>query len=345
MKILLLGSFDKGALENYYVKGLLCKTTFLDKFDITEAYYSKLNASLINKVINKTIPSFFFRSINTQLLQFIGNRQYDVILVFKGLTLFPQTIAELKKNTRLLCCYNPDHPFKFFSEGSGNNNILQSIQLYDIYFSYARRIAAELQTKYNVGSYAIPFGYDDSSFPDEGNRAKQFDDKWLFIGAFDRERALFLEKLDENDIDIYGDSKWRSRNRNNVIGKKYYKGQPLYNADYKKAIQYSNGVFNLLRRQNIEEQSHNMRTFEVPGYGGVLIANRTEEQVSFFEDIKEAIYFESMDELKDKLSYLRKHPRKIEEIKSAALERSKRSNYSYIDRSNEIYRIIENHLS
>lgn len=342
MKVLLLGSFDIGALENYYVKGLLSKTSYLDKFDIAEGYYSKLNDALINKVISKAIPSFFFRSINTQLLQFVNKRQYDVILVFKGLTLFPQTINELKKNTRLLCCYNPDHPFKFFSEGSGNRNILDSISLYDIYISYSRRIAADLNAQYKVNAYSVPFGYDDSSFPQETRQAEDFYNKWLFIGAYDRQRALFLEKLDDNDVDIYGDSKWRSRSKNN-IGKKY-KGQPLYNMNYKQAIRYSNGVFNLLRRQNIEEESHNMRSFEVPGYGGVLIANRTEEQMYFFEDNKEAVYFDSMDELKDKLDYLRKNPGKIDAIKSAALQRSKSSSYSYTDRSEELYRIFENHL-
>lgn len=345
MKILLLGSFDRGALENYYVNGFLSKPITLEKFDITESYYSKLAASLANRVINKVKPSIFFRSINALLLEYIDKRYYDAIIVFKGLTLFPHTIAELKKKTRLLCCYNPDHPFKFFSEGSGNENILKSIQFYDIYFSYARRIATDLQSRYKVGSYVVPFGYDSASFPPESDQGKQFGDKWLFIGAFDNARALFLKRLDESDIDIYGDSKWISRNRNNIVGKKYYRGKPLYNVDYKQAIRYSNGVFNLLRRQNLEEQSHNMRTFEVPGYGGVLIANRTEEQMSFFEDNKEAVYFDSIDELKDKLHYLRKHPRRIEEIKSAALERSKRSGYSYADRSDEIYRIIENHLS
>lgn len=342
MKVLILGSFDIGALENYYVRGLLSKTSFVDKFDITEAYYSKLNEAFVNKVVNKVKPSFFFRSINTQLLQFIGNRQYDVILVFKGLTLFPETINELKKNTRLLCCYNPDHPFKFFSEGSGNKNILESIPLYDIYFSYARRIAGDLNYRYKVSAYSVPFGYDDSSFPEPTDQSRDFYNKWLFIGAYDRERSLFLEKLDGNDIDIYGDSKWRSRNRIN-IGR--YKGQPLYNMDYRQAIRCSKGVFNLLRRQNIEEESHNMRSFEVPGYGGVLIANRTEEQMSFFEDNKEAVYFDSIGELKDKLDYLRKHPGKIDAIKSAALERSRNSNYSYTDRSQELYRILENHLS
>lgn len=344
MKILLLGSFDRGALENYYVKGFLSKTTLLEKFDVTEAYYSKLNASILNKLINKAIPSYFFGSINLKLLQFIGNKQYDVIIVFKGLTLFPQTIAELKNNTRLLCCYNPDHPFKFFSEGSGNKNILESIQLYDLYFSYAKRIADDLKAHYNVHSYAVPFGYDDSSFPQQ-DQESHFKNKWLLIGAYDRERTLFLEKLGQNDTAIYGDPKWLSRNRNNVVGKNYYKGPPLYDMDYKKAIRNSNGVFNLLRRQNIEEGSHNMRSFEVPGYGGVLIANRTEEQMFFFEDNREAIYFDSMDELKEKLHYLLSNPGKIEEIKFAALQRSRRSNYSYMDRSNELYQIIANHLS
>lgn len=344
MKILLLGSFNRGALENYYVKGLITKATFLEQLDITGAYYSKLSGSIVNKVINKAAPAFFFKSINDKLLEFIDKKQYEVILVFKGLTLFPQTIAALKRNTRLLCCYNPDHPFKFFSEGSGNKNILESIPFYDLYFSYARRIADDLNAQYKIPSYTIPFGYDASPFTQE-NLESPFKNKWLMIGAYDKHRAMFLQDLGESNTAIYGDTKWLNRNKNTVIGKKYYKGHSLYGQDYKMAIHDSDGVFNLLRRQNIEEGSHNMRTFEVPGYGGVLIANRTEEQMFFFEDGKEAVYFDTMDELKDKLGYLHKHPEKIKEIKSAALQRCKRSDYTYMHRSSQLYQILENFLS
>ena len=101
-----------------------------------------------------------------------------------------------------------------------------------------------------------------------------------------------------------------------------YRGGPIYNRQYTEAIQNAAGVINLLRRQNIEEESHNMRTFEVPGYGGLLIANRTEEQSSFFEEDKEAVFFNGVEELNEKLNFLGRNREFIERIKKAARIRS-----------------------
>src|SRR5271154_387198 len=112
MKILVLGGFGNGALENFYLKGFQHLHIELDRFDITKNYYDSINKSLLNKGINKISPAFFFERINKKLLQFLGTKQFDVIIVFKGLTLYSSTIEALKKNTKLLCCYNPDHPFK-----------------------------------------------------------------------------------------------------------------------------------------------------------------------------------------------------------------------------------------
>ncbi len=92
----------------------------------------------------------------------------------------------------------------------------------------------------------------------------------------------------------------------------------IYDGQYIEAIQNASGVINLLRRQNIEEGSHNMRTFEVPGYGGLLIANRTTEQRDFFEEDKEAIFFESVEELNDKLNFLGRNKEIVNRIKQAA---------------------------
>ncbi|MBO9200155.1 MULTISPECIES: CgeB family protein [Niastella] len=347
MKILLLGAFGNGALENYYVQGLLAKNADIETFDITRDYYGALERSIVNKVINKIKPAVYFKPINRDLLQYISGKKYDAIIVFKGYTIFPDTLKQLKQFTKLLCCYNPDHPFRFFSEGSGNDNVKDSIDLYDFYLTYAENITRDIKQLYKTDCYTIPFGYDDTnsdniSFPPFS--ANEAAGKWVFIGSYDSERAAFLNDLNEQHIIIYGDAKWKTRNQLSKIIQSSYAGRSLYAEDYKAAIHNSMGVFNWLRKQNIEEGSHNMRTFEVPGYGGVLIANRTEEQLNFFEENKEAIYFDCIEELKDKLVYLKTHNEEVEKIKVAAWKRCRRSNYSYLHRSALLYNILTRYL-
>lgn len=344
MKILLLGAFGKGALEHFYVDGLKTQSNDITTYDIASPYYVRVSQSIINKCINKVLPGMFFMPINKALIQFLNAKHFDVILVFKGLTLFPETIKLLKQHAKLLCCYNPDHPYKFFAEGSGNSNIARSIPLYDMYLTYAVRIAADLRKIYNVNSHIIPFGYDNKSVINTVAPKDDIKNKWLFIGAYDKERASFLHKLAVKNLRIYGDLKWSSRNKFSTVLQEAYGNRSIYDEEYKSFVTMGGGVINLLRRQNIEENSHNMRTFEVPGYGGLLIANRTEEQLSFFEEGREAIYFETIEELKDKLHYLEANPQQIEKIKRAAAERSQKSNYSYFHRSLDLYRLFTSYL-
>ena len=345
MNILILGAFNAGALENFYVKGFEKLSLNIETFDISKSYYERIGKSLINKAVNKINAVYFFNSINEQLLQFVKGKKYDIILVFKGLVLFAETIRQLKKFTNLICCYNPDHPFKFFAEGSGNKNILNSIKHYDIYFSYAKNISRQLTQDWKVDSYAIPFGYDDSEASDDSSSdVNAYHNKFLFIGAYDSERSKWLRDLNIEELNIYGDSKWSSRTKYHSYVTKAYQGKALYDAEYKTANRKAAGIINLLRKQNIIEGSHNMRTFEVPGYGGVLIANRTVEQQSFFEENKEAIYFDSIEELKSRIGYLKTNPHVVSSIKEAALKRSANSGYSYNHRSSEMHVIFKKYL-
>jgi spore maturation protein CgeB len=344
MKILILGAFNQGALENYYLKGLQRAGAHCDKFDITGDYYAAISRSLLNKVINKLDGDFFSKDINKKLLDFLAGKQFDAILVFKGLTLYTSTIKKLKTHTRILCCYNPDHPFKFFSAGTGNKHILDSIALYDIYFTFSTNISEKLRKDWKTDSYVVPFGYDDADLTSYRSTRSVFQDKWLFIGTWDKERMNWLRNVHDPNLNIYGDGKWTTRGQKSKTVTSAYRGGPLYDARYIEAIQNASGVINLLRRQNIEEGSHNMRTFEVPGYGGLLIANRTAEQVAFFEEDKEAIFFGTVEELNDKLNFMGRNPEIVSRIKEAARVRSETSGYSYNNRSRQLLEKISEHL-
>ena len=132
--------------------------------------------------------------------------------------------------------------------------------------------------------------------------SRKYEDKFLFIGAYDRGRSTYLNKLKLTNLEIYGDDKWASRNARRPYIENAFQKRKLLNEELVSAVESAKGIINLLRQQNIKEDSHNMRTFEVPGYGGLLITQRTTEQAEFFEEGKEIIFFDSPDELKDKLN-------------------------------------------
>ena len=193
-------------------------------------------------------------------------------------------------------------------------------------------------------SHVIPFGYDDAHMPTAGMDGNAYAHQNIFIGAWDKERMDWLQKIHSVKVIIYGDSNWAKISTHHQYANISYAGSSKYGMEYNIALQGAGSVINLLRRQNMEEDSHNMRTFEVPGYGGLLLSNRTKEQSEFFEEDKEAVYFDEVGELNDKLAFLSKNESIANKIKQAAKSRSEKSGYGYSSRSKDMFEIMLKHF-
>lgn len=342
--LLLIGQFNAGALERFYMEGLKKCGISVTSYDMAGEYHKTIGRSLANRVLNKISPDIFYKPLNERLVQWMDKQKYDVILVAKGMELFPETVKWLRAHTTVMANLNADHPFKFFSPGAGNKNVLDSIPYYDIHFSYARNIVEGLKKIFKKDAYCIPFGFNSEINHPGENASSRYKGRVLFVGDYDNERASYLNKLKFKGLDIYGSLKWKTRNLFRPYIQTAYKNRPIFDNEYAQAAMSSTGMINLLRKQNIVEDSHNMRTFEVPGFGGLLISQRTAEQQEYFEEDKEAIYFDSMDELKDKLDYLCKNEGLVNRIKQAGYERAMHSNYSYNDRSRQMLNHLQYHF-
>jgi spore maturation protein CgeB len=70
-------------------------------------------------------------------------------------------------------------------------------------------------------------------------------------------------------------------------------------------------TLNILRKQN--RTSHNMKTFEIPGMGGLMLTERSYEQNNFFPENKSSLMYTGLKELKKKIlyAYNNKHVSKI----------------------------------
>ncbi|MEO5995901.1 MAG: glycosyltransferase [Chitinophagaceae bacterium] len=334
--ILILGTDDAGAIENFFINGFKKCGINITTFEIARQYYVDIGKNGFNKVINKISPDFFCRDINRRLLEFLDKKKYDVILVFKGMQLFPETIKQLKDHAAIVANFNLDHPFKFLLSGSGNKNVLESIPFYDIHFSYSKKIVQQLKQAFKKDAFFIPFGYDDQTDVQHSADVSEYTNRILFIGAYDKRRAAYLDKLKSSEMDIYGNDKWQSRNIFHPYIRRAYQKKSLYGKEYINAIISATGIINILREQNLIEESHNMRSFEVPGYGGLLLSQRTSEQLEYFEEDKEAVYFGSAEELRSKMDYLIKNNSTVTAIKRAGHERAVRDNYSYDNRSKQL---------
>lgn len=343
LHILLLGNAGRGALEICYKQGLLQLGHQVTLFDIQEPVHKIWQKSIFHKLSGLLYYKCLVKAVNIEVLLKCESTKPDVIIVFKGMELLPSTIQALKSTTKLLVNYNPDHPFLHFSKGSGNTFVREAIPLYDLHVSYSKNICNVLSEKYSVDTAYLPFGFMPKTALTQKLR-QNFDKDIIFIGAWDKERANFFNTLPEKTVRIIGPNTWGGKTLPQSFSRKSWVGFSLYENDAMEAHATALASLNLLRPQNIISNSHNMRTFEVPGAGGLLLSPYTDEQAEFFTPDKEAIFFRNTSELLDLIKDLKKNENRVRYIKANAYQRSITSGYSYFERSKLLLSHLKNRL-
>ncbi len=296
--ILILGSNHLAALELIYSSELTklgIRNKILGIQNIFLAHYTK---SFLNKILYRLgvskIDSKIQNIIEAEVLKF----KPKTVLVFKGMEIKPRTLQAIKSNGIQVVNYNPDSPFIFSGRGSGNKNVTNSITLFDYYFTYDKTINFELQNR-AVKSEIIPFGFDSSGFNYKDLEEKDEVLKLCFLGNADKVRIDFLEKLAQRGvkIDIYGENWSAVKLHKNICtyGPRY--GLEFWRTLRKYAIQ-----LNLLRPHNL--YSHNMRSFDILGAGGIMLAPRTPDHQTYFTEFSEVFLFSDLNEALQHIQFI-----------------------------------------
>lgn len=289
-KIIIVGSDHPAALELIYMDILRKQGIQVQIFPAQTLFLQFYNRSLFHKIIYRLGLSLILNRIQARLKQFIIAEKPTVVFVFKGMEIKPKTLTWIKSQGILLYNYNPDHPFIFSGRGSGNQYVTKSVSLFDFYFSYASDVVLELK-KRGVKSNVIPFGFDSDGF--EYKVLKKADEivKVCFLGNADKFRALFINELATLglDIDVFGEN-WNEYKMNTGVTISSAK----YGLDFWLTLQKYAVQLNLLRPHNYT--THNMRSFDIPGAGGIMLAPHTDDHARFFQDQSEVFLFQDVDD-------------------------------------------------
>jgi spore maturation protein CgeB len=250
--------------------------------------------------------------------------------------IFPSTLRKLKDQGVKLVNYNPDNPFVFSGRGSGNSNVADSVNLFDLYLSYDSSVCNELKAR-KVMSGLLPFGFDVSN--QLFDKCKDISEllRPCFIGNADSARLKFLNELASKgiEIDVYGANWDTGKLHRNISFMGYAGHDDLYINLRRYRVQ-----LNLMRVHN--PASHNMRSFEIPAIGGIQLAPDTPDHCSYFLPEKEIFLFRDVDECAlqiNKLLSLSSEEAGL--IRGSARNRCLISGYSYCDRARE----LANHIA
>jgi hypothetical protein len=341
MKILMTYTRDSHLLAPQFFKAFRSQGIDVRGTSYLDTLQQMLGSSFFNNWMYRVFPYMVHRKLNRQLLHDVKRHHPHILWIFKGMEIWPRTLRKIKSMGIKLVNYNPDHPFRYGSRGSGNENVRKSIPVYDLHMTYSQRIEQELKQKFGeLRTFYLPFGY-----PRDVERMSFSEEEIMricFVGHADHHRATIIRQISDagEHIDLYGPN-WRKYFTDTSINVQCF--DPVYGDAYWKTLHQYRVQLNLFRDHNTG--SHNMRTFEVPAVGGIMLANYSAEQTTFFEEGKEAFYFNTVPELIQKVrKILQLSADEARRIRNAARHRSLTSNYSYDQRGREVAQLFNSLL-
>ena len=107
-------------------------------------------------------------------------------------------------------------------------------------------------------------------------------------------------------------------------------GGEVYGDDYARALTGARIGVGFLRR--VCPDQHTTRTFEIPACGSMLLADRSDEHLAFFNEGTEAEFFDSEAELLDKATFYAANEAARAKIAVMGMERGVRGRYAYVHR-------------
>lgn len=148
-----------------------------------------------------------------------------------------------------------------------------------------------------------------------------------FVGSYEEEREAYIAYLIENGIDVKvsGDA-WQGKKYWHLI-KNNYAGESVYGDEYIKRINGMDICLHFLRKGNRDSQDS--RTFEIPACKVFMLAQRSALHEQFFEENKEAAFFDSKEDLLQKVKYYLQHTEERNAIAIAGYNKCFSAGYTH----------------
>jgi len=262
----------------------------------------------------------------------------EITIILKGLHISAADVSNLRHLGTWVVNLNHDD---FFSRNPNNWTRIQrgAIPQYDCILTTREVNLAEIQP-INPRVRFLGFAY----YPRihrpmvlEPHERQVWASDVVFVGTWEAERCRLLEQLVREvpaRYAIYGEQ-WERVSRHSPL-RPYVHRSRLGPDDMAKAIGGAKLALGFLRKENRDE--YTQRSFEIPAYGGLLVAERTALHCRLYKEGVEAVFFDSNsgDELATAVTLLLSDPERREKIRRAGMDALHRQRHTYEDRMNEL---------
>ena len=305
--------------------------------------------------------------LNAAVLEAAARHKPNIVWAEKQEYLRASTIQRLRAMGAFVSHYNPDPYFTLSWKQTRLAD--ECVSAYDALIVTKRYELDEYRKRATGQVVYSALGYDPIGHAPPTTPVASPRDKVVFVGGWEprRERLLAAAAKLTPDVAVWGYG-WNIAQRSRVdplralrLGRltpdrSLYLGSPyeelasalrkgesangeIYEDRYAAVVAGSQIALGFLRE--VVPDQHTTRSFEIPAVGGFMLADRTEDHLEFFEEGKEAEYFSSDEEYRDKVAfYLANEPARTR-VAAAGHRRCITSGYSYDDRIRAVMRELE----
>jgi spore maturation protein CgeB len=298
-------------------------------------------------------------AINGKILSAAQQFRPDLVWAEKQEYLRVETLHQLRRLGARMVHFTPD-PY-FTLDWKRTRLMDAAMKEFDVlvYCKSYERAAYEANGKLLI---YMPLGYCDEVHRPLPSTDPCWHCDFGFLGGWEPRREKLLALIAEAGLDlkIWGgywdflrDGHWTLRRKiilDQLSGGEAYRihsneklaeclqGGEVYADDYARALTGSKIGIGFLRR--VCPDQHTTRTFEIPACGSMLLADRTQEHLEFFEEGKEAEYFGDEKELLEKVRFYTFHENSRARIAAAGRQRCIVGRYAYLHRMAEVLKLV-----
>jgi hypothetical protein len=306
--ILVMGPSQKGALTESYARAFERLGLEVVRFDSDRAI---LSASRFtgNRFLRRALRPALWNVANREALSVAHSARPDLVLVVKGAFLHPETVRQIGKISGApVVNYYPDNPYVgvHWSKkraSAQRHNLIDVLRQYDVVWIWDRGLTKRLGGDRVTAEY-LPFATDPELYRPNTTDGSLVCSSCgsghpvVFVGNCTFARETEMSSIHKHQVAIWG-NRWSSRSRGTVARCVHPAAAPEQAVRLYGSAEVS---LNLLNPENLD--GHNMRTFEVPASGGVMLARYTAAQDEFFPENRAAVYYRSPDEIDGKIDWL-----------------------------------------
>ena len=333
-KVLVIGPLNEGALAESYARAFERLGMEVVRFD-SEVALRQASRFTGNRILRRALRSSLWNAVNREAMEVAERVRPGLIFAVKCSFFHPETIRRIRKSTGVpFVNHYPDHPYIGVRwmprEASAlRRDLIEVFRQYSIVWMWERSLVERLQRDAVEARY-LPFAVDPELFrplspsPSEGvpcDVCKVTHDV-AFVANYSRARCAEVAAIRRHTVAIWGDNwprQWRG------LAGQHRVHPPIWGSAVSNIMARATVSLNVLNAENLG--GPNMRTFEIPGSGGVMLARYSPEQHEFFPEDEAAAYYRSPAELDDKLEQLLRDRELRERLRRNAVRRAAAQTY------------------